>query len=61
MIIKRLESVIVEKDRMISTLQKETLQCSSFFRARFVEMSDYTDKLETQLDLSCDKKKTFDF
>jgi len=56
-IIKKLESVITEKDRLIAIVQKETSQCSSFFRARFVEMTDYTDKLETQLELSREKEK----
>jgi predicted nucleic acid-binding Zn-ribbon protein len=56
-IIKKLECVVVEKDRMIKLLQKETSNCASFFRARFVEMSNYTDKLEEQLQLSRDKEK----
>ena len=56
-IIKKLECVVVEKDRMIKLLQKETSNCASFFRARFVEMSDYTDSLEAQLKLSRDKEK----
>jgi len=56
-IIKKLECVVVDKDRLITLLQKETSQCASFFRARFVEMSEYTDKLEAQLKLSLDKEK----
>jgi len=56
-IIKKLECVVVDKDRLITLLQRETSQCASFFRARFVEMSEYTDKLEAQLKLSRDKEK----
>jgi len=56
-IVRRLESVVIEKDRLISVLQKETSQCASFFRARFVEMSEYTDKLEAQLELFRNKEK----
>jgi len=56
-IINKLECVVVEKDRMIKLLQKETSNCASFFRARFVEMSNYTDSLEAQLKLSRDKEK----
>ena len=47
----------MEKDRMIKVLQKESLNCASFFRARFVEMSGYTDSLEAQLKVSRDKEK----
>jgi chromosome segregation ATPase len=56
-IIKKLECVVMEKDRMIKVLQKESLNCASFFRARFVEMSGYTDSLEAQLKVSRDKEK----
>ena len=48
---------MVEKDRMIKVLQKESLNCASFFRARFVDMTSYTDRLEEQLKLSREKEK----
>jgi septal ring factor EnvC (AmiA/AmiB activator) len=56
-IIKKLECVVVEKDRMIKLLQKESSNCASFFRGKFVAMSDYTDSVEEQLKLSRDKEK----
>jgi len=56
-IIKKLECVVVEKDRMIKVLQKESMNCASFFRARFVDITNYTDRLEEQLKLSREKEK----
>jgi len=42
---------------MIKVLQKESLNCASFFRARFVDVTSYTDRLEEQLKLSREKEK----